>query len=190
VTAQPKSIHTLKVTLRGVKPPVWRRIVVDSQIRVSALADVLEAAMGWVGGHLHLFDVDGVTYGEPDPEWDDDVIDERKARLADVLPKVTSRMRWDYDFGDGWEHDVVVEEIGPVQASETYPLCVTGRRACPPEDCGGPWGYRDLLEALADPSHEDHDHLSEWAPPGFDPQRFDAEETTDAMRAAQPLNGW
>jgi Plasmid pRiA4b ORF-3-like protein len=182
VTVRPKSVHQLKVTLRAVRPPVWRRIAVDSQVRLSALSNVLEAAMGWYGGHLHQFDVSGHIYGEPDPEWGDRVADERKARLADVLPAVKSKLRWDYDFGDGWEHDVVVEAIGPPEAGTTYPRCLAGRRACPPEDCGGPWGYHGLLEALKDPAHEDHADLSEWAPPDFDPDHFDVDEATDAMR--------
>ena len=190
MTAKPKSDHTLKVTLRGVKPPVWRRIVVDSQTKLWTLSDLLEGAMGWYGGHLHLFDVRGTIYGEPDPEWDDDTLDERKVRLADVLPNAKSKMRWDYDFGDGWEHDVVVEAIGPPDANATYPVCLGGRRACPPEDCGGPYGYRDLLKALADPSHPDHADLREWAPPDFDPEAFDTEAATVDMRAGRPLTGW
>jgi hypothetical protein len=146
--------------------------------------------MGWFGGHLHLFDVRGTTYGEPDPDWDDDVLDERKVRLADVLSNVKSRMRWDYDFGDGWEHDVVVEAIGPPEPDQTYPTCVAGRRACPPEDCGGPYGYENLLRVLADPAHPDHGDLTEWAPPDFDPEEFDPDDATEAMKLARPLNGW
>ncbi len=190
MTSKPKSVHTLKITLREVKPPVWRRMVVDSYIRLDALAGLLEAAMGWYGGHLHQFETTGARYGEPDPEWGDDMIDERKARLADALPNVKSKLRWDYDFGDGWEHDVVVEAIGPPPAGVSYPLCVAGKRACPPEDCGGVWGYGDLLEALADPSHEDHADLTEWAPSGFDPEHFDVDETTEAMRTGRPLEDW
>ncbi len=152
MTAKPTSVHQLKVTLRRVRPPVWRRIVVDSNIRLSALSDLLEAAMGWYGGHLHLFDVRGMTYGDPDPDWGGDMADERKVGLAQALPTVGSKMRWDYDFGDGWEHDVVVEAIDPPAAATRYPVCIAGRRACPPEDCGGPWGYQDLLDALERPN--------------------------------------
>ena len=165
-------------------------MAVDSQTRLSTLSDLPEAAMGWYGGHLHLFDVRGTTYGEPDADWDDDVIDERTARLADVLPTVRSKMRWDYDFGDGWEHDVVVEAIGPPEAKARYPVCLAGRRACPPEDCGGPYAYEDLLKALSDPSHPDHADLTEWAPPDFDPEDFDPNDATGAMGASRPLQGW
>jgi hypothetical protein len=189
VTAKLTSAHTLKVTLRGVTPPVWRRIVVDSQTKLSTLSDLLEAAMGWYGGHLHVFDVAGTTYGEPNPSWDD-VLDERKVRLATVLPSVKSRMRWDYDFGDGWEHDVLVEAIGPPEPDATYPTCLAGRRACPLEDCGGPYGYQELLVALADPAHPDHSNLTEWAPSDFDPEEFDPDDATEAMKMARPLKGW
>lgn len=99
---------------------------------------------------------DGESFGFRRP------LDERKARLGEVLPAVKSKMRWDYDFGDGWEHDVVVEAIELAHNDATYPVCLTGKRACPPEDCAGPWGYGNLLAALSDPMHEDHEELTEW----------------------------
>ena len=185
-----KTVHTLKITLRGVQPPVWRRIAVPSDVKLSALAPLLEAAMGWYGDHLHSFETSGKRYGEPDPDWGADIIDERGRKLATVLPKVGAKLRFDYDFGDGWEHDVVVEAIESAQRGVTSPLCVAGKRACPPEDCGGPWGYGELLEVLADPQHPDHDERAEWIGDDFDPEHFDAGETTDAMQSRRPLRGW
>jgi hypothetical protein len=185
-----RTVHQLKLTLREVKPPVWRRIVVESDLTLGELAGVLEAAMGWESYHLHAFEVGGTRYGVPDPDWDMDDLDENRFRLADVLPKVGMKMRWEYDFGDGWEHDVLVEAIGPPERGVEYPLCLAGRRACPLEDCGGPWGYADLLVALADPDHPEHEERREWAPPGFDPARFDLEQTKQAMRSPRPLGGW
>lgn len=190
VIMKPRSVHRLKVTLRGVKPPVWRRIVVYSDCTLGELAPLLEASMGWLGGHLHLFDVGGTRYGTPDPDWDTADLHEGRFRLGDVLPSVGSKMRWEYDFGDGWEHDVVVEAIGPPEAGVRYPRCLAGRRACPPEDCGGPWGYEELLQALADPGNPDHAELREWAPPDFDPVQFDPVEATLAMHLPRPLEGW
>ncbi|MEA2025668.1 MAG: plasmid pRiA4b ORF-3 family protein [Chloroflexota bacterium] len=184
------SVHRLKVKLRSVKPPVWRRIVVRSEMTLEELSPVLEAAMGWYGGHLHVFDIGGTYYGRPDPEWGNDDLDEGKFRVRDVLTDVGSKSKWDYDFGDGWEHDIVVEEIGSAEPDVEYPICLTGRRACPPEDCGGPWGYSNLLDALADPAHPDHEELSEWMSRGFDPAHFDLEETNAAMRSPRPLEGW
>jgi hypothetical protein len=185
-----KTVHRLKVSLRTVKPPVWRRIVVRSDITLNKLSAVLEAAMGWSGGHLHVFDVGGTRYGTPDPEWPDDDLDESSFRLGDVLPDVGSKLRWDYDFGDGWEHVVVVEEVAVAEPDVDYPLCLAGRRACPPEDCGGPWGYADLLEALADPSHPGHEEMREWVPPDFDPEHFDLAETSLEMQMPRPFAWW
>ena len=184
------TVYRLKVTLRWVKPPVWRRIVVPSDMRLSDLAPVLEAAMGWLGGHLHLFEADGARYTMPDPEWPDDDLDESQFRLGEVLSSPGAGLRWDYDFGDGWEHDVVVEAIDPADPSIEYPICLTGKRACPPEDCGGVPGYENLFAALADPGNPDHQELLEWAPPGFDPELFDLAETDTALRSPRPLFGW
>jgi len=185
-----ETIHQLNVTLRQVKPPVWRRIVVESDLTLGELAAVLEAAMGWLGGHLHVFEVSRTRYGTPDSEWPSDDLDENRFRLGDVLPDVGTKMRWDYDFGDGWEHDVLVEAISELEPGSEYPVCLAGRRACPPEDCGGPGGYAELLEALANPNHPDHEQLREWTPLDFDPGGFDEEETTTAMRSPRPLEGW
>jgi hypothetical protein len=184
------TVHQLKITLRSVKPPVWRRIAVRSDTNLAELAAILEAAMGWLGGHLHAFDGAEARYAIPDPEWPDDDLDERAFRVRDVLPDVGSKVRWDYDFGDGWEHDVVVEKISPDQSDADDPICLAGRKACPPEDCGGPWGYENLLKVLADPTHIEHDEMREWAPPDFDPASFDVNEATSAMRSPRPLEGW
>lgn len=190
MATQAKTVHRLKVSLRQVKPPIWRRIEVPSDIKLSDLSDVLEAAMGWYGGHLHAFEAGAVVYEPPHPEgfsFGRRPVDEGKARLGEVLPVVGSKMRWDYDFGDGWEHDVVVEAIAPRQAEVIYPICLAGKRACPPEDCGGPWAYGNLLDVLADPAHPEHDDLVEWLRPEFDPAEFDVGEATEDMRDVRPL---
>ena len=161
-----------------------------SDLSLGELAPILEGAMGWLGGHLHAFDVDGTWYGTPDPDWPSDDLDEDRYRLGEVLPSVGDKLRWDYDFGDGWEHNVVVEKIVEAEPRVEYPLCLAGRRACPPEDCGGPHGYAQLLEVLADPSHPEHDELREWAPIDFDPEYFDVDETSLEMRSPRPLEGW
>jgi hypothetical protein len=192
MATQARTVHRLKVTLRQIRPPVWRRIEVPSNMKLSELAAVLEAAMGWLGGHLHAFEADGVVYEIPDDESFGfrSSVDEHKARLGDVLPAVKLTMRWDYDFGDGWEHDVVVEAIEPQRSDVTYPVCLAGKRACPPDDCGGLWGYGNLLAAHSDPTHGEHVELTEWTPPGFDPEAFDIAEATKMMRMARPLRGW
>ncbi len=181
-----KTVHQLKVTLLGVKPPVWRRIVVESNLTLGELAAVLEVAMGWESYHLYVFDVGDTRYGNTDPDWEIADLDENRFRLDDVLPKVGMKMRWDYDFGDGWEHDVLVKAISLLKRGADYPMCLAGRRACPPEDCGGPWGYANLLEALANPDHPEHEDFRHWAPPEFDAARFDLDETNQAMRSLDP----
>lgn len=113
-------------------------------------------------------------------EGTDDGEDETRVRLDEVAPTEKGKFRYDYDFGDGWKHDVLVEKITPMDHSATYPRCLAGKRSCPPEDCGGPWGYADLLDAIADPSHERHAELKGWFGDDFDPDRFDV----DAVNAA------
>lgn len=184
------TFHQLKVTLKTVKPPVWRRVGVSSDLSLAELGAILEGAMGWMGSHLHIFDVDGTTYGIPDPDQPEDELDEGDYRLGDVLPDEGAKMLWDYDFGDGWEHDIVVEKIAPPDPKVAYPVCLAGRRACPPEDCGGPHGYYHLLEALADLNHPEHEFLKMWAPPDFDPAYFDVDEATEAMRSPRPIAPW
>lgn len=184
------TVHRLKVTLKGVRPPIWRRIEVRSDTTLDRLAAILEAAMGWEGYHLHGFEIGDASYQEPTP-FDDfpfgrRPLDESKHRLGEVLALVGEKGRWDYDFGDSWEHDVMVEAVEPADPAGSYPRCVTGRRACPPEDCGGTWGYANLLEAVADPRHPQHAELTEWLPLGFDSEHFEAEEMTEAMQSPRP----
>ena len=170
----PKSLHQLKISLRNVRPPIWRRLQVSSATSLGGLHFVLQAAMGWDDSHLHQFTIGGETYA------DDRVEDPRggrpkhedRARLDKVAPLGT-RFRYEYDFGDGWEHDVVVEKILPPEPAVTYPRCLTGRRACPPEDCGGPWGYASLLAAIADPEGTEDRELLDWVGNDFDPGAFD-----------------
>ena len=136
------TVHQLKVTLRHVKPPVWRRIVVESDLTLAALAAVLEPAMGWLGGHLHVLDVGGTRYGRPDPDWGMDDLDENQFRLDKVLPKVGMKMRWDYDFGDGWEHDVLVEAINPPEPGCDLSHLPGGSARMPARGLWRPMGVR------------------------------------------------
>ena len=189
MVAKPSTVHRLKITLKGIRPPIWRRLEVASNTGLHELSAILEAVMGWSGGHLHAFEAGGVTYQMPS-EFDDfghyRTVDERKAKLAKVLPAVGAKMVFEYDFGDGWTHDVVVEAITPTVLDAVYPVCVGGKRACPPDDCGGPWGYGELLETLADPSHEDHQSMLEWCGGPIDPEAFNAADITNAIRHAEP----
>lgn len=185
--AGPAAILQAKVTLRGVEPPIWRRVVVPSNMPLHEFAWALIRAMGWNGSHLHMYDVAGTKYGSISPDWESlGELDEESFRIDDVLPAVGSELRFDYDFGDGWEHDVVVEAIEPVDPAATYPSCVDGARACPPDDVGGPHGYQEMLDVLADPRLEDPNQVRAWARDGWAADRFDVAEAGTAMQEPLP----
>ncbi|MEQ8717367.1 MAG: plasmid pRiA4b ORF-3 family protein [Acidimicrobiales bacterium] len=175
------SVRALRVELLGVGPVVWRRFVVPSETKLPKFNRMLEAVMGWQGYHLHMFEIADLRIGSSD-EDDDDVIDERRITLKQLLPRVGSQVRWAYDFGDNWHYDVVVEAIEEPSPDVRYPMCTAGERACPPEDCGGVGGYEDLRDALADPEHSEHEWLREWAGVGFDPDAFDQTAATQRLR--------
>jgi hypothetical protein len=166
-------VIVLKITLRGIRPPIWRRLEVSSRISLSEFHDIIQAAMGWQSCHLYAFEIGGRHYG--DPENVDDVEDDTRLTLAGVVKSGVTRLTYKYDFGDGWEHDIIIERKHAAVPGARYPVCVAGKRNCPPEDCGGIWGYRDLVEALADPSNESHAELSEWVGADFDPEKFSSE---------------
>jgi len=166
-------IHQLKVVVQGADPPIWRRLHVPATTTLADLHMVLQVAMGWEDCHLHQFHIAGKIYGIDDGEgWGPAPIDERRTRL-DQLGRKGTRFTYEYDFGDSWEHDITVEAVLDADNGTTSPACVAGERACPPEDCGGVWGYEQLLAAIAYPDHDDHDHFLEWVGDEFDPARLD-----------------
>jgi len=177
------SVYQLKVTLLDTKPPIWRRVLVDGSGTLDHLHEVIQAAFGWWNCHLHEFEVGRTRYGVPDPDedWGEPPRDERRTRLDAIAGEGTS-FRYTYDFGDGWGHRIVVEKVLSASTGAVVPACVDGRRACPPEDCGGTWGYRQLLEILADPAHPEHDERREWLGRAFDPEAFDPGEFEDNLR--------
>lgn len=167
-----KTVYQLKATILDTKPPVWRRLLVADDTTLAGLHEVLQAAFGWWNCHLHEFEIDGVRYGIDDGEDWEPAEDEQRAKLANLIGHRSSFL-YVYDFGDYWRHRVEVEKVLPAQAGLAYPACTGGRRARPPEDCGGPWGFRDFLAAVADPDHEDHESMLEWVGGHFDPEAFD-----------------
>ncbi|MFY9779186.1 MAG: plasmid pRiA4b ORF-3 family protein [Candidatus Baltobacteraceae bacterium] len=183
--AQSQTVHRLRIALRGVRPPVWRRLEVPSDTKLPALNQILQAAMGWMDMHLHAFRVRGVSYGVPDPDFPCDMRDERRVTLGEIAPRPKSRFVFEYDFGDGWEHDVTVEAIEEAKPGFRYPCCLAGKYACPPEDCGGPSGYEEMLEALHEPAHEEHMTWTRWAG-DFDPDEFNLEEVDAALATFAP----
>jgi hypothetical protein len=176
-------VFDLKVTLLDTKPPIWRRVLVDGRSTLDHLHDVIQAAFGWWNCHLHEFEIGHTRYAVPDPDedWGEPPRDERRTRL-DAVAGEGSSFRYAYDFGDGWDHRVVVEKVLSSDTATRAPACIDGRRACPPEDCGGTWGYRELLEILADPAHPEHDKRREWLGRPFDPEAFELSEFEDNLR--------
>jgi hypothetical protein len=178
-----KRVFQLNVTLLDTTPPIWRRVLVDGNSTLDHLHEVIQAAFGWWNYHLHEFEIGRSRYGVPDPDedWGDPPGDERRTRL-EAIAGVGASFRYTYDFGDGWDHQVVVEEVRPPTTDVAVPACVDGRRACPPEDCGGTWGYRELLEILRDPTHREHRERLEWLGRPFDPEAFDAGAFEENLR--------
>ena len=167
-----KSLYQIKVTLVGSKPPIWRRLVVKNNIRLDQLHSVLQVAMGWSNYHLHQYRVGRSYIGIQDPDFDMDVTDERKVYLQDIIFNPKDNFIYEYDFGDSWEHKIVLEKILSLDFSKS-PVVIKGKKASPPEDCGGIWGYSDFLDAIQDPKHEEHESMLEWIGGEFDPDAFD-----------------
>ncbi len=169
----PATIHTLKVTLRDVSPPVWRLLEIPSEMTLGDLSGALEWAMGWEGYHLHVFTADGTAYWpRGNDDRFDDYEDETRHQVGDVLPRSGMTMKWEYDMGDSWSHEIVVQSIAPASPGVTLPHCIDGSGACPPEDCGGAWGYADLVDAVGDADHPRHGEAVETLGEGYDPSHF------------------
>ena len=176
--AQPspgEPICQLKVTLKGSKPPIWRRVQVPGSITLATLHRVIQVIMGWEDYHLHQFITREKYFGQRVPDFDfgPPMEDERAVKLIDVAPTEKTRFLYEYDFGDSWEHAILVEKILTAEKGVHYPICLTGKRACPPEDCGGIWGYYQLLETVQDPGDPEHEDMLDWLGDDFDPEAFD-----------------
>lgn len=177
--------YQIKVQLRGAtKPPVWRRLQVPADIGLDRLHEVIQAAMGWENYHMHVFSHGSGDYGLPDRELGHR--DERKVVLSQLLTHAGDKIGYTYDFGDGWDHDIVLEKVLPPDTEVADPVCTAGKGACPPEDCGGVWGYEELKDTLADPNAEDHQSMLEWlglnSGDDFDPKAFSIAEVNRRLR--------
>jgi len=176
------SIHQIRVTLLDSEPLIWRRVRLSGDTSLEELHHVIQVVMDWENYHMHQFIADDRRYGldddfMPDPE------SERTARLREVIPDPGARLLYEYDFGDGWEHDVLVEEISPPEEGVRYPVCVAGEYAAPPEDCGGIPGYYMMLEAIEDEENPDHEEMLEWVGGDFDPVTLDLDGINHGLEA-------
>jgi hypothetical protein len=184
------TLMQLKVSLWD-RPSIWRRLLVPADIRLPKLHTALQVSMGWTDSHLHRFQYEQVNY-EPafqlEEAWEPDKSqDEAKVRLVDVVNRVGDWLLYEYDFGDGWEHEVRVEKIAPAPSSGARRvICLGGSRACPPEDCGGVYGYTRMLKVIANPKHREHTETRQWLGRSFDPAAFAVAPVNAALLRLKP----
>jgi len=178
-----RTVVRLHIQLDGVTPTVWRELLVPGGVKLAKLHDILQMAMGWSDAHLHAFRIGDNTYGiqDEDDDYPEDELDEEWVTVVAALAD-HDEFAYDYDFGDGWVHQVTVVERLPQRTALKYPVCLGGANACPPDDVGGPGGYADFLTAVADPTHAEHEEIMEWLGGPFDPAFFDLAEANIALQ--------
>jgi hypothetical protein len=177
-------LYQLKVTLRDIHPPIWRRIQVWEDTTLAQLHTILQIVMEWEDYHLHQFVIGRRLYSVPDPDdtiYERKVVDESRVLLGEVVPHVGTEFAYLYDFGDSWEHDLILEAILLPETAAQYPTCIGGKRRTPPEDVGGTTGYEEYLAVLADPEHEEHGNMLKWRGP-FDPETFAPAQVNQGLR--------
>ncbi len=183
-------VYRFKILLQDTDPVIWRRIE-TKDVTLEKLHELIQTAMGWTNSHMHQFEIAGARYTDPRfmmGEFDDfGALDYSGIRIGDLVSKHGSRLRmgYEYDFGDGWQHEIVLEEVTQSEPGARYPRCIDGERACPPEDVGGVYGFADYVEAITNPSHSEYGELLKWNGP-FDPARFDAAKATRRMKKGLP----
>lgn len=184
VTRLPVLQYQLRIELKHVEPAVWRRVLLPENVTLAKLHPILLWVMGWRGGHLHEYEIARLRYGvPPDDDWPgrEPVLDERRFRLNRFVETGLRRFKYIYDFGDHWEHIVVVEDVHPRKAGAPPVVCLAGESACPPEDVGGAPGYFEFLAAINDPTHEEHANMLRWIGGSFDPKAFDLAEFNERL---------
>lgn len=197
-TKKPTPIYQLRIVLREISPPVFRVLQIKGNASLGKLHDYIQGVMGWKDCHMHEFKIKKQRYRSYEQTYEEiderDMHNEHDYRIDKLLQEGDS-FEYLYDYGDCWEHEITVEAIIPPEEGSHYPICAYGERACPPEDCGGIWGYEDLLEILSDPKHEEHEHYSEWAGEDFAPESFDLKETNRLLgniksNVREPKGNW
>ena len=176
-----KTAVQLRVSLKEHVPTIWRRLLVPGEIKLSKLHLMFQAAMGWEDYHLHLFEIGELAYGVPHQEFDNNDVDDDSVLLSELIT-APMRFSYQYDFGDNWQHEVVVESIVPVPLVLKFGICLDGQRACPPEDCGGTGGFEEFLDAISNPRHDEHDDYLLWVGRPFDPEEFSVAAVNAALQ--------
>lgn len=181
-----KKVYQIQVALKGFKPKIWRRLLIPSDLLLSDFHKIIQTSIGWTNSHLHQFIKNRTFYTKRMP--DDDLwnemnnVDYKKIKISDLLKKEKEKIVYEYDFGDSWEHDVILEKILPLDDKINYPVCLKGKMNCPPEDCGGIYGYSEMLEILKQPDHEEYESYIEWLGGEFDPEYFDKDKVNELLR--------
>lgn len=183
VPTRTDTVFQIKITLKGIAPPIWRRIQ-TMDCTLDELHALIQVTMGWESMHLYRFIIGGVEYADLDMTSDDEFEDASGTMLSEVLPSrnLRPRLQYEYDFGDGWIHQLIVEERFSPETGVEYPICIAGQRACPPEDCGGPWSYAGFVEAIHNADHRRHKETLEWVGSDFDSERLDLEAVNNELR--------
>jgi hypothetical protein len=176
-----RDVYQLKVALLNVKPPIWRRLLITRDTNLARLHEIIQIAMGWMDTHLHQFVAGRAHYAPPNPDYDDGSTPEAGVAIRSLLKKEKQWILYEYDFGDGWSHRITLEKTLERDDDKPLPRCTGGRRACPPEDVGGPYGYIEFLKAYSNESHPDHEEKVDWAGDYFQPEEFDADEVNKLL---------
>lgn len=172
-----KNAYQVKISLDGIKPPIWRRVLVEDDISLDEFHEIILSTMGWDGYHLYDFRIGNLSYQVPhEDDFGMGDADSEQTLLSDIVYKEKQQFKYTYDFGDNWQHTIIIEKILPFDNNQDHPVCIKGKRNCPPEDCGGIWGYQEFLKAINDKNHPEHKEQLEWAGGEFDPEEFDLDE--------------
>lgn len=177
-------IYQIKITLSGSNPQIWRRFLIGSNENLFVLHQVIQVVMGWRNSHLHQYKQNKRYYGQPDTEsgFGLETLDEKEYKINQVMKKPKDKMIYEYDFGDSWEHNLILEKILTKDEKINHPICLEGAMACPPEDCGGLGGYYNLLAIIKNPEDEEYEEMMEWLGHEFNPEEFDLEKINKLLK--------
>ncbi len=181
-----KKLYQFKIQLDGISPAIWRRLLIPSDLLLSDLHKVIQTTMGWENAHLHQFEKHDRFYlprMQDDWTWNEmDNVDYAGMKVSDLLKEEQDSVNYEYDFGDSWNHSILLEKITDNPMGRKNPICLAGARNCPPEDCGGTWGYEHFLQVIGNPKHKEHDEILEWMGEDFDPEYFSADEVNNLLK--------
>jgi len=175
--------YQIQISLNGSRPKIWRRLLIPSTLLLPDFHTVIQISMGWENDHLYQF-AKGRTFYSPEDYISDEMNNKEyeEIKISDLLKKEKDKILYEYDFGDSWRHDIILEKILPLDDKLNNPICINGKMTCPPEDCGGIWGYANLLKILKQPGHEEYEDYLSWVGTDFDPSSFDKEAVNKVLK--------